>query len=78
MPCIQRQATLLDLKHKYLSVTFVNRHTEIGDKYGPFDLAMIPIWRGASLSFLGRFGLRVRASSLRHAVLYRPSCFNLP
>lgn len=33
---------------------------EIGEKYGPFDLAMIPIWRGASLSILGRMGLRVR------------------
>ncbi|KIY65423.1 Metallo-hydrolase/oxidoreductase [Cylindrobasidium torrendii FP15055 ss-10] len=32
---------------------------EIGAKYGPFDLAMIPIWRGASLSFLGRCGLRL-------------------
>lgn len=27
--------------------------------YGPFDLAMLPIWRGASLSFLGRVGLRL-------------------
>ncbi|KAF9052416.1 Metallo-hydrolase/oxidoreductase [Hymenopellis radicata] len=32
---------------------------EIGQKYGPFDLAMIPIWRGASLSILGRAGLRL-------------------
>jgi hypothetical protein len=42
---------------------------EIGEKYGPFDLAMIPIWRGASLSILGRMGLRVRSftlSLLRH------------
>ncbi|KAF8196562.1 Metallo-hydrolase/oxidoreductase [Pholiota molesta] len=33
---------------------------EIGEKYGPFDLAMIPIWRGASLSILGRMGLRLK------------------
>jgi hypothetical protein len=32
---------------------------EIGERYGPFDLALIPIWRGASLSFLGPLGLRV-------------------
>lgn len=36
---------------------------EIGERYGPFDLAMIPIWRGASLSILGRWGLRVRPIS---------------
>ncbi|KAI6121741.1 beta-lactamase superfamily domain-containing protein [Pisolithus sp. B1] len=32
---------------------------EIGDKYGPFDIAMIPIWRGASLSFLGQLGYQL-------------------
>jgi len=32
---------------------------EIGTKYGPFDLAFIPIWRGASLSFIGRLGYRL-------------------
>ncbi|KAH7914115.1 beta-lactamase superfamily domain-containing protein [Hygrophoropsis aurantiaca] len=32
---------------------------EIGEKYGPFDLAMIPIWRGATLSFLGQLGYRL-------------------
>lgn len=32
---------------------------EIGTKYGPFDLALIPIWRGASLSFIGRLGYRL-------------------
>ncbi|KAH7923744.1 Metallo-hydrolase/oxidoreductase [Leucogyrophana mollusca] len=32
---------------------------EIGDKFGPFDLAMIPIWRGATLSFLGQMGYRL-------------------
>ncbi|KAF9463963.1 beta-lactamase superfamily domain-containing protein [Collybia nuda] len=38
--------------------------SEIGKKYGPFDLAMIPIWRGASLSVLGQLGLRVRTEAL--------------
>lgn len=32
---------------------------EIGQKYGPFDVAMIPIWRGASLSFLGQLGYQL-------------------
>ncbi|KAF5329133.1 hypothetical protein D9758_017152 [Tetrapyrgos nigripes] len=32
---------------------------EIGSRYGPFDFAMVPIWRGASLSVLGRMGLRL-------------------
>jgi hypothetical protein len=33
---------------------------EIGSKYGPFDIAMIPIWRGGTLSFIARLGFRVR------------------
>lgn len=44
---------------------------EIGEKYGPFDLAMIPIWRGASLSVLGQLGLRVRHS---HSFCTRLRC----
>ncbi|KAI0290195.1 Metallo-hydrolase/oxidoreductase [Multifurca ochricompacta] len=32
---------------------------EIGSKYGPFDIAMLPIWRGATLSFIARLGYRV-------------------
>ncbi len=43
-----------------LRVLTTSSRAEIGEKYGPFDLAMIPIWRGASLSFLGKLGLRVR------------------
>jgi hypothetical protein len=34
--------------------------TEIGSKYGPFDIAMIPIWRGGTLSVIARLGYRVR------------------
>jgi len=33
--------------------------SEIGEKYGSFDLAMIPIWHGASLSILRQLGLRL-------------------
>ncbi|VDC04849.1 unnamed protein product [Peniophora sp. CBMAI 1063] len=32
---------------------------EIGDRLGPFDLALLPIWRGGSLSFVSRLGLRI-------------------
>jgi len=38
---------------------------EIGDKYGPFDLAMLPIWRGSSLSFVASMGLRVSITMTR-------------
>ena len=34
---------------------------DIGIMYGPFDLSMIPIWRGGSLSFISALGLRVRS-----------------
>ncbi|TCD61324.1 hypothetical protein EIP91_008585 [Steccherinum ochraceum] len=48
---------------------------EIGERYGPFDLAMIPIWRGASLSILGRWGLRLTeaATSLLATLHATPS-----
>ncbi|KAI0279568.1 beta-lactamase superfamily domain-containing protein [Russula aff. rugulosa BPL654] len=32
---------------------------EIGSKYGPFDIAMIPIWRGGTLSVIARLGYRL-------------------
>ncbi|KAJ7213057.1 beta-lactamase superfamily domain-containing protein [Mycena pura] len=32
---------------------------EIGTKLGPFDLAMVPIWSGASLTVLGKMGYRL-------------------
>ncbi|KAL5528938.1 hypothetical protein ACEPAG_4912 [Sanghuangporus baumii] len=32
---------------------------EIGERYGPIDLAMIPIWRGGTLSFISQIGLRL-------------------
>ncbi|KAN0120837.1 Metallo-hydrolase/oxidoreductase [Russula decolorans] len=32
---------------------------EIGSKYGPFDIAMIPIWRGGTLSLIARLGFRL-------------------
>jgi len=32
---------------------------EIGEKFGPLDLSLIPIWRGGTLSFLSWAGLRL-------------------
>ncbi|KAK6996981.1 Metallo-hydrolase/oxidoreductase [Favolaschia claudopus] len=32
---------------------------EIGQKLGPFDFAMVPIWSGASLTVLGKMGYRL-------------------
>lgn len=33
---------------------------QIGERYGPMDLSLIPIWRGGTLSFVSYLGLRVR------------------
>ncbi|KAG9247763.1 Metallo-hydrolase/oxidoreductase [Calycina marina] len=32
---------------------------EIGQKFGPFDLSFIPIWRGGTLGFISNIGLRL-------------------
>jgi len=32
---------------------------EIGEKFGPFDLSFIPIWRGGTLGFFSYWGLRL-------------------
>nr|GAT44954.1 metallo-hydrolase/oxidoreductase [Mycena chlorophos] len=32
---------------------------EIGERVGPFDVAIVPIWSGASLTFLGKLGYRL-------------------
>ncbi|KAH9819694.1 beta-lactamase superfamily domain-containing protein, partial [Melampsora americana] len=37
---------------------------EIGERYGPIDFSMIPIWRGGSLSFISWAGLRLADDSL--------------
>ncbi|KAM0791247.1 hypothetical protein ACM66B_005725 [Microbotryomycetes sp. NB124-2] len=38
-------------------------HT-IGEKYGPFDLSFIPIWRGGSLGFVSWLGLRLHHENI--------------
>ncbi|KAF7981423.1 hypothetical protein HWV62_33413 [Athelia sp. TMB] len=42
---------------------------EIGEKHGPFDLTFIPIWRGASLSFLSRLGYSLDPEHAAHPLL---------
>lgn len=42
---------------------------EIGKRYGPFDLALVPIWRGGSLSFIAAMGLRVRTHTSFSALM---------
>ena len=46
---------------------------EIGYRYGPFDVACIPVWRGACFSGISKVGLRVRAAGLMHGS--GSSCF---
>lgn len=61
---------LYEKEHTVLNVICI----EIGKLYGPFDLAMVPIWRGGSLSFIAAMGLRVRLLPPRPA----PSSSNTP
>ena len=41
---------------RLITLPFIQRieweNIEIGERYGPFDLTMIPIWRGGSLSWI--------------------------
>ncbi|KAH7102670.1 beta-lactamase superfamily domain-containing protein [Auriculariales sp. MPI-PUGE-AT-0066] len=32
---------------------------DIGNRHGPIDLAMVPVWRGGSLSFVAAMGLKI-------------------
>lgn len=40
---------------------------EIGDRFGGFDLALLPIWRGGSLGFVSWAGLRVSRHGRRRS-----------
>jgi len=46
---------------------------DIGTKYGPFDLSLLPIWRGGTLQFVARLGLRLTDHSLTSSVHATPS-----
>ncbi|EJD06169.1 Metallo-hydrolase/oxidoreductase [Fomitiporia mediterranea MF3/22] len=59
------------------NLTFVcvpAQHTsEIGQRYGPFDLSLLPIWRGGTLSFISQLGLRLTHHPLLSAMHTSPS-----
>ncbi|KAH8114286.1 Metallo-hydrolase/oxidoreductase [Phellopilus nigrolimitatus] len=46
---------------------------EIGERCGPFDLAMLPIWRGGTLSFVSQLGLRLTHHPLLSAMHASPA-----
>jgi len=53
---------------------------EIGDKFRPIDLAMIPIWRGGSLSFVSAAGLELTTDTLtlaHHATPFDALCIHI-
>ncbi|GJN89415.1 hypothetical protein Rhopal_002395-T1 [Rhodotorula paludigena] len=45
----------------------------IGQEYGPFDLAFIPIWRGGTLGFVSALGLRLCHRNLPSAMHTSPT-----
>lgn len=50
---------------------------EIGERYGPMDLSMIPIWRGGTLSFIASLGLRVRLRPCSYIKAKSCSCADM-
>lgn len=46
---------------------------EIGEKYGPFDISFLPIWRGGSLGFLSNIGLRLSHKDIPSALHGSPA-----
>jgi hypothetical protein len=55
----------------------IYRLVEIGDKFGPFDLAMIPIWRGGTLQFIAWLGLKVCLPSFALSYMDSKATFQL-
>jgi N-acyl-phosphatidylethanolamine-hydrolysing phospholipase D len=45
---------------------------EIGQKFGPFDLSFIPIWRGGTLGFISNLGLRLSHNDIPSALHTAP------
>ncbi len=41
---------------------------EIGQKFGPFDMSFVPIWRGGSLGFISHLGLRLSHNDIPSAL----------
>jgi len=46
---------------------------EIGEKFGPFDLSFIPIWRGGTLGFISSWGLRLSETDATSALHGSPA-----
>lgn len=46
---------------------------EIGQKFGPFDLSFVPIWRGGSLGFISSIGLRLSHNDIPSALHGSPT-----
>ncbi|TVY32136.1 N-acyl-phosphatidylethanolamine-hydrolyzing phospholipase D [Lachnellula occidentalis] len=45
---------------------------EIGESLGPFDVSFVPIWRGGSLGFISRLGLRLSHDAVPSALHASP------
>ena len=46
---------------------------EIGQRFGPFDISFIPIWRGGSLGFVSYLGLRLSHNNIPSALHLAPA-----
>jgi L-ascorbate metabolism protein UlaG (beta-lactamase superfamily) len=46
---------------------------EIGQKFGPFNLLFVPIWRGSSLGFISYLGLRLLHDNIPSALHLIPA-----
>jgi N-acyl-phosphatidylethanolamine-hydrolysing phospholipase D len=45
---------------------------DIGEKFGPFDLSFVPIWRGGTLGFISHLGLRLSHNDIPSALHASP------
>ncbi|KAF4627175.1 hypothetical protein G7Y89_g10981 [Cudoniella acicularis] len=45
---------------------------EIGQKFGPFDISFVPIWRGGTLGFVSALGLRISHNDIPSALHATP------
>lgn len=46
---------------------------EIGRQFGPFDLSFVPIWRGGTLGFISKLGLRLNHQDVPSALHASPT-----
>ena len=57
----QRPSSQVGIRGNASLTLMLTRCVEIGERFGPLDLALVPIWRGGSLGFVAAMGLRVVA-----------------